>query len=127
MILVLACGLVEAQNLARACMPLLTRMLPPALILMPAWILVLPMILVLACELALACMPLINLYQFRGSRAGRNYGIGVDNQRVPGLPRTPKLCFFLLQLGQSRKGDRYQSAELPKLPSGPSSVFRVLP
>lgn len=38
------CELVEAQNLARACM------LPPALILMPTWI------LVLACGLAIACI-----------------------------------------------------------------------
>jgi hypothetical protein len=34
MILVLARELVEAQNLARACMPPLAYMLPPALILM---------------------------------------------------------------------------------------------
>jgi hypothetical protein len=51
MILVLAYELVEAQNLARACMP------PPALILMPAWILVLPMILMLVHELALPVYP----------------------------------------------------------------------
>jgi hypothetical protein len=63
MILVLAYELVEAQNLARPCMPPLACMLPPALILMLAWILVLLMILVLAYELVEAqnlaqpCMP----------------------------------------------------------------------
>ena len=63
-ILVLTCELVEAQNLARACMLPPARRLLPALTLVPAWILVLPITLVLACEPALACIPLINLYQF---------------------------------------------------------------
>jgi hypothetical protein len=108
MILVLACELVEAQNLARAYMLPLAYMLLLALILVPAWILVLPMILVLACELALACMPIEKSLSVLADRElGRSYFLARQS--------SVSSCYNHVSRVEETIYD--QSAERPKLPS----------